>query len=158
VGYDDWSVQLIGPTKASILLEGYLYEIATDAGAHLKSTFSTLQGSTLLLYLKAASLWLHSKLHLDMPMVCPTMQKIIPPFCDTIAQAFKWGMPQPKHEPYTHQMIAMFYHQAWALLKSDLQNNLSRFLAVFDWICLSLFMGSHSTEYCQTMACHHEVS
>jgi len=35
---------------------------------------------------------------------------------------------------------------------------LSRFLAVFDWIRLGLFTGSHGAEYCQTMARRHEVS
>jgi len=68
-------------------------------------------------------LWLHNELHVDMPVVCPMTQKIIQPFHDTIAQAFKWGMPQPKREPYTHQMIATFYCQARALIQSDPQNN-----------------------------------
>jgi len=134
-----------------MLLKGYLYKIATNAGACLKSTTSTLQSSTLLLYLKAALLWLCNALHLDVPVVCPMMQKIIQPFCDTIAQVFKWGMPQPKHEPYTHQMITTFYCQARTLIKSDPQKNLFHFLAVFDWIRLGLFMGSHGTKYCQTM-------
>jgi len=141
-----------------MLLEGYLYKISTNAGAHLKSTTSTLQGSTLLLYLKAASLWLHSKLHLDMPVVCPTTQKIVQPFRDTIAQAFKWGMPQPKQEPYTHQMIVTFYHQAKTLIQSDPQNNLSHFLVVFNWIRLGLFTGSRGAKYCQTSTRRHAVS
>jgi len=55
-------------------------------------------------------------------------------------------------------MITTFYCQAWALIKSDLQNNLSCFLVVFNWIHLGLFTGSCGAEYCQTMAQHHEVS
>jgi len=141
-----------------MLLEGYLFEVATNAGACLKSTSNTLQGSTLLLYLKATALWLRNELHVDVPVVCPTSQKIVQPFRDTIAQAFKWGMPQPKRKPYTHQMITTFYGQARALIQSDPQNNLSRFLAVFDWIRLGLFTGSCRAKYCQTMARRHEVS
>jgi len=141
-----------------MLLEGYLHDITTHAGARLKPSISTLQGSTLLLYLKAASIWLRSELHLDVPVVCPITQKIIQPFRDTIAQALKWGMPQPKREPYTHQMLTTFYSQARALVRSDPQHNLSCFLAVFDWIRLGLFTGSRGAEYCQTTARRHEVS
>jgi len=56
------------------------------------------------------------------------------------------------------QMIATFYCQAQALIQSDPQNNLSCFLAVFDWIHLGLFTSSHGAKYCQTTARHHEVS
>jgi len=38
VGYDNWSVQLIGPTKGAMLLEGYLHIITTNRHAHLSST------------------------------------------------------------------------------------------------------------------------
>jgi len=148
----------MGQTEASMLLEGYLHNIATIAGACLWSPSLTLQGSTLLLYFKAASLWLHTELHLDVPMVCPTTQKIVQPFCNSIAQAFKWGTPQPKCKPYTHQMIATFYCQACALIKTDPWNNLTCFLAVFDWIHLGLFTGSHGIEYCQAIAHCHTMS
>jgi len=101
MGDNNWTVRLIGLAEGSMILEGYLYTISTRADAHLHLTKSTIQGSTLLLYMKAASLWLHSKLGVDIPIICPHSQKIVQPFCDTIAQALKWGMPQPKHEP-TH--------------------------------------------------------
>jgi len=48
------------------------------------------------LYLKAAALWLHGKLGVTIHIVCPQTQKILPPFRDPIAQAFKWGSPEAK--------------------------------------------------------------
>jgi len=36
--------------------------------------------------------------------------------------------------------------------------HLSRFVAVFNWICLSLFTGSWGSKYCQTCAWHHSFS
>jgi len=79
-----------------MLLEGYLHDITTRPEARLKSHATTLQGSTLLLYLKAASLWLHTELGVDIPIVNPTTQKIVQLFRDSIAQALKWGTPKPK--------------------------------------------------------------
>jgi len=124
MGYDDWSVRLIGPTEASMLLEGYLYDIASNPKARLQSQTSTLQGSTLLLYLKAVSLWLCCELQVEVPVVCPITQKIVQPFRNTITQAFKWGMPQPKRKLYTHQMLATFFWQARTLVQTDPQQNL----------------------------------
>jgi len=141
-----------------MLLEGYLHAIATDKEARLCSNKSTLQGSTLLLYLKAAALWLHTELGLTIPIVCPTSQKILPPFHDPIVQAFKWGSPQDKWEPYTHQMLCMFHHQAQDMVCHDLTHHLSCFVAVFDWICLSLFTGSRGSKYCQMGAHRHSFS
>jgi len=141
-----------------MLLEGYLHAIATDKEARLHSNKTTLQGSTLLLYLKAAALWLHTELGLTIPIVCPTSQKILPPFRDPIAQAFKWGSPQDKREPYTHQMLHTFHHQARDMVRQDPAHHLSCFVAVFDWIRLSLFTGSRGSKYCQTGACHHSFS
>ncbi len=112
VSYDDQTVRMIRPSKASMLLEGYLHAIMMDKEACLHSNKSTLQGSTLLLYLKATALWFHTELGLTIPIVCPTSQNILPPFCDPIAQAFQWGSPQDKWEPYTHQMLCTFHHQA----------------------------------------------
>jgi len=141
-----------------MLLEGYLHAIAMDKEARLRSNKTTLQGSTLLLYLKAAALWIHTELGLTIPIVCPTSQKILPPFWDPIAQAFKWGSPQDKREPYTHQMLRTFHHQARDMVRQDPAHHLSCFVAVFDWIRLSLFTGSRGSEYCQTGARRHSFS
>ncbi len=72
-----------------MLLEGYLYDIASNPEAWLCSLASPILGSTLLLYLKATSLWLCSELQVEVPMVCPVTQKIVQPFHDTITPAFK---------------------------------------------------------------------
>jgi len=141
-----------------MLLEGYLHAIVTDKEACLHFQKSTLQGSMLLLYLKAAALWFHTKLGLTIPIICPTSQKFLPPFCDPIVQAFKWGSPQDKWEPYTHQMLCTFHHQAQDMVHQDMTNHLSCFVVVFNWICLSLFTGSRGSEYCQMGACHHSFS
>jgi len=109
------------------------------------------------LYLKAASLWLHTELRVDVPIVNPMTQKIVQPFHNSITQALKWGMPKPKQELYTHQMLETFGTQAWTLLQQNSQNQLSRFLAVFDWVHLGLFTGSRGIEYCQTLTKWHEV-
>jgi len=158
VGYDDRTVRLISHTEASMLLEGYLHVLATEASSRLRSSKSTLQGSTLLLYLKAAALWLHTELGVTVHIVCPNTQKILPPFRDPIAQAFKWGSPQAKREPYTHQMLRTFYTQARDRVRQNPSQHLSRFVAVFDWIRLSLFMGSRGSEYCQTSTRRHSFS
>jgi len=141
-----------------MLLQGYLHVITTDTHARLPSTKLTLQGSTLLHYLKAASLWFRTELDINVPVICQSTQKILPAYRDPIAQAFKWGTPQPKREPYTHQMIKTFATQVRTLLKADPHNHTSQFLAVFDWIRLSLFTGSRGMEYCQTTARRHEFS
>jgi len=88
----------------------------------------------------------------------PSDSKNPSPFCDPIAQAFKWGSLQAKHEPYTHQMLRTFYTQACDMVCQTPSQHLSRFVAVFDWISLSLFMGSRGSEYCQTSAQHHSFS
>jgi len=79
-----------------MLLEGCLHDITTYPEAQLKSHATTLQGSTLLLYLKAASIWLYTELGVNVPIVNPTTQKIVQPFHNSIAQALKWGMPKLK--------------------------------------------------------------
>jgi len=91
-----------------------------------------LQGTTLLLYIKAAALWLHMELGVTVHIVCPQTQKILPPFRDPIAQAFKWGSPQAKRKPYTHQMLHTFYTQAHDMVCQTPSEHLSRFVAVFD--------------------------
>jgi len=54
-----------------------------------------------------------------------------------------------------HQMLCTFYHQARDLVWGDPAKHLSCFMVVFEWICLSLFMGSCGSKYCQTGAhCH----
>jgi len=75
VGYNDWSISLIGPSEGPLLLEAYLHVIATQASARLPSSKTTLRASTILLYLKAASLWFRTSLHLNVPVVCPVTQK-----------------------------------------------------------------------------------
>jgi len=92
------------------------------------------------------------ELNVTIHVVSPTMQKNLPPFRDVIAQAFKWGTLQPKWEPYTHQMLKMFYCQVWDLVNKNPAYILSLFCVVFDWVCLGLFTGSHGNEYCQTVA------
>jgi len=144
--------------RGALLLEAYLHVVATKASARLPSSKTTLRASTILLYLKAASLWFHTILHLDVPVVCPVTQKILQLYRDVIAQALKWGMPLPKREPYTHEMLETFYRQARALVVSDPSQHLSCFLAVFGWIRLGLFTGSRGSEYCQTTARRHMVS
>jgi len=91
-----------------MLLEGYLHAIPTNKASHLHSSKTTLQGSMLLLYLKAATLWIHTKLGVNIPLVCPHSQRILPPFGDPITPAFKWGSPQDKRKLYTHQMLCTF--------------------------------------------------
>jgi len=118
---------MIGPTKGALLLEGYLHVITTDTHSHLSSTKPTLQGSTLLHYLKAASLWFHTELSIEVPVICPSAQKILPPYHDPIAQVFKWATPQPKCKPYTHQMIMTFSKQVRTKLETDLHNHASQF-------------------------------
>jgi len=149
---------MIGPANGALLLEAYLHIVTTQASACLSSSKSMLRASTILLYLKATSLWFHTSLHLDVPVVCPVTQKILQPYHDVIAQAMKWGMLLPKREPYTHEMLETFYHQACVLIASDCSQHLSCFLATFDWICLGLFMGSWGSKYCQTTAHRHMVS
>jgi len=155
VGYGNRTVQLISPTKASVLLEGYLHVLLTEASLQLRSPKSMLQGTTLLLYLKVMVLWLHMELGVTVHIVCPQTQKILPPFWDPIAQAFKWGSLQAKQELYMHQMLHTFYTQAQDMVCQTPSQHLSQFVAVFDWICLSLFMGSQGSEYCQTSARRH---
>jgi len=46
-------------------------------------------------------------------------------------------------------MLHTFYTQACNMVCQTLTQHLSRFVAVFDWICLSLFTGSWGSEYCQ---------
>jgi len=60
MGYDDRSIQLIGSPEGTMLLEGFLHMIATCPDARLPSATTQLQGSMLLLYLKAAALWLQT--------------------------------------------------------------------------------------------------
>jgi len=158
MGYDDRSIRLIGPPEGTMLLEGFLHMVATRPDVRLPSAASQLQGSTLLLYLKAAALWLQTELNVTVHVVSPTTQKILPPFRDVIAQAFKWGTPQPKREPYTHQMLKTFYRQVHDLVQKNPAYLLSLFAAVFDWVRLGLFTGSRGNEYCQTVARRHEVT
>jgi len=99
MGYDNRSIYLIGTQEGTLLLEGFLHMVATCPDAHLPSATTQLQGSMLLLYLKAAALWLQTELNVTIHVVSPTMQKILPLFWDVIAQAFKWGTLQPKWEP-----------------------------------------------------------
>jgi len=141
-----------------MLLEGYLHSISTNASARLRSSAMVLQGSTLLLYLKAASLWFHTELGIQVTVICPTTNKILPPFWDTITQSLKWGTPLPKCEPYMHQMLETFCVQARALIKQDPLQHCLRFLAIFDWICLGLFTGSRGNKYCQTGSRRNHVS
>jgi len=101
VGYDDWSVWLINAAMGTMLLEGYLHAILTNALAHLCSLVTVLPGSTLLLYLNAALLWFHMELGLQVSIICPTTNKILPLFCNTFTQSLKWGMPILKWELYS---------------------------------------------------------
>jgi len=122
-----------------MLLEGFLHMVATRPDVRLPSAASQLQGSTLLLYLKAAALWLQTELNVTVHVVSPTTQKILPPFRDVIAQAFKWGTPQPKREPYTHQMLKTFYQQVHNLVQKNpliCSPCLWQYLTGCTWACL----------------------
>jgi len=67
------------------------------------------------------------------------MQKILPPFRNVIAQAFKLGTPQPKREPYTHQMLKTFYQQVHNLVQKNpliCSPCLWQYLTGCIWACL----------------------
>jgi len=125
VSYNNRTVRLISPTKASMLLEGYLHVLATEASLCLCSPKPMLQGATLLLYLKAVALWLHMELGVTIHIVCPQTQNIFPPFRNPITQAFKWGSLQAKREPYMHQMLHTFYTQAHDMVHQTPSQHLS---------------------------------
>jgi len=55
-------------------------------------------------------------------------------------------------------MLRTFYIQARDMVRHTPTHHLSRFVAVFDWIRLSLFTGSRGSEYCQTGARRHSFS
>jgi len=95
-----------------MLLKGYFHNMTTNVMAQLWSLKTTLQVPTLLLYLKAAALWLHTELNVMVHISCPTLHKILLLLCDPITQALKWGPPQPKWEPYMYQMLKTFFHHA----------------------------------------------
>jgi len=57
-----------------------------------------------------------------------------------------------------HQMLCTFYTQAQDMVCQTPTQHLSCFVAVFDWIHLSLFTGSWGSEYCQTGAQRHSFS
>jgi len=93
---------------------------------------------------------------IQVSVICPTTNKILPLFCNMITQSIKWGTPLPKREPYMQQMLETFCIQVRALIKQDPLQHCLQFLAIFNWICLSLFTGSRGNEYCQTSSrCNH---
>jgi len=115
-----------------MLLEGYLHIILTEASSWLWSSKPILQGSTLLLYLKAAALWLHMELGVTVHIICPQKKKILHPFRDPIMQAFKWDSPQAKWEPYMHQMLCTFYTHAQDMVQQTPLQHLFQFVVVLD--------------------------
>jgi len=54
-------------------------------------------------------------------------------------------------------MLETFGVWVQTLLHQNLNNHLSCFIAVFDWVCLGLFTGSCNIEYCQTSTKQHKV-
>jgi len=82
MGYNDQTIRLICKADGIMLLERYLHDITTWPAARLESHTITLQGSTLLLYFKAASLWLHVELGVEVPTMNPMTQNIVQPFQD----------------------------------------------------------------------------
>ena len=98
-------------------------------------------------YMNSACNWLKAALGLKCHEI-NTKQGMI---ADLLLEASKWRRPKPKREPYTYAMFETLQARVSTLLETTVSALLQRDAAVFDWARLSIFTGSRSGEYAQTV-------
>lgn len=98
-------------------------------------------------YMNSACNWFKTALGLKCHEV-NTKQGMI---ADLLLEASKWRKPKPKREPYTYAMFETLQARVAKQLRSTNAALLHRDAAVLDWARLSIFTGSRSGEYAQTV-------
>jgi hypothetical protein len=73
-----------------------------------------------------------------------------PLLSDLIATTRTWSKPQKKKEPFTFALFDYLHHGVSTAALHDLQTQLGRTAAIFDWTGLGLHTGSRLSEYGQS--------
>jgi hypothetical protein len=145
VGYDDVSILDLGEPQALPTVVSYLHHVAYEQGSQKSKT--GLASGTLMGYVNSAKAWLQTKLSL----ACSDINQNQGMIADVLHEATKWRKPKPKREPYTYKMFEQLHRRIEKQRGKAAAALYERDAAVFDWARLSIYTGSRSGEYAQTV-------
>jgi len=145
VGYDDISILDLGEPQALPTVVSYLHYVAYEQGS--KKNKEGLASGTLMGYVNSAKAWLQHKLSLS----CSDIHQNQGMIADVLHEAKKWRKPKPKREPYTYKMFETLHARIEKQRRKAAAALYERDAAVFDWARLSIYTGSRSGEYAQTV-------
>ena len=152
VGYDDISIQELGEGQALPTIVAYLHHVAYEQGS--MKTKAGLAPGSLVGYINSATAWLQTKLGL----VCSDVTTKHSMIADVLLEAHKWRKPKPKREPYTYKMFQTLHARIDKKRRTHAPALYEREAAVYDWARLSVYTGSRSGEYAQTVGTTTEPS
>ena len=117
-------------------------------------TKAGLAPGSLVGYINSATAWLQTKLGL----VCSDVTTKHSMIADVLLEAHKWRKPKPKREPYTYKMFQTLHARIDKKRRTHAPALYEREAAVYDWARLSVYTGSRSGEYAQTVGTTTEPS
>ena len=130
----------------------YLNYITYEKGSMKKK--EALAPGTITGYMNSAMNWLKTALGLQ----CQEVHSRQGMIADLLLEASKWRAPKPKREPYTYEMFVTLQDRVAKQVRTTAAALVEREAAVFDWARLSIFTGSRSGEYAQTVGTSSKAS
>ena len=127
-------------------------------GDNIKS-LDVISEQTLLGYATAAEAWFKLHFEISVPLYISRggRQAELHPFiAEVVRQRRAWRIPQQKKEPISQEMYEWLHQHVLALCRDNAAAVLDQAAAVFDWLRLGLFPGSHLSEYGQSHLEHGE--
>ena len=121
-----------------------------EEGQGLKNT-QNLAAKTVTGYLHAAVTWIQVELDITVHIYHPTKPNGLHlALSELLCQRKSWYKPQPKKEPFTHEMLTYLHDTCHQKDLVNTKHQLEQTTAIFDWACLGTFTGSHLSKYGQS--------